>query len=107
VSIWSFIKLAVALWLLRKAARAAGWLLLFAVLIAAWPLTLVVLGGYIAAWWRGWPPAQALPGGRDIAGHAGDLAGRRRNPRTPAASRRAHWWTSAEFVVGDRSSCRL
>jgi hypothetical protein len=58
VSIWSFIKLAVALWLLRKAARIAGWLLLVVLLIAAWPLTLVTAAGYIAAWWRGWPAAR-------------------------------------------------
>ena len=58
MSIWSFVKLAVGLWLLRKAARLTGWLLLFAALIAAWPLTLVTIGGYVAAWWRGWPPAR-------------------------------------------------
>jgi hypothetical protein len=46
------------LWLLRKAVKLAGWLLLFAVLIAAWPLTLVTIAGYVAAWWRGWPPAR-------------------------------------------------
>lgn len=58
MSVWSWLKLAVALWLLRKAVKAAAWLLLFAVLIAAWPLTLVTLAGYVTAWWRGWPPAR-------------------------------------------------
>ena len=58
MTVWSWLKLAVALWLLRKAVKLTGWLLLFAVLIAAWPLTLVTLAGYAAAWWRGWPPAR-------------------------------------------------
>ncbi|HTX26250.1 MAG TPA: hypothetical protein VME19_04425 [Streptosporangiaceae bacterium] len=60
MSIWSFVKLAAGLWLLRTAARLAGWLLLFAVLLAAWPLTLVTIAGYVAGWWRGWPPAKLL-----------------------------------------------
>jgi hypothetical protein len=58
VSVWSWLKLTVCLWLLGKAARLAGWLLAIVVVIAAWPLTLVTLAGYIAAWWRGWPPAR-------------------------------------------------
>jgi hypothetical protein len=58
VSVWSWLKLTVCLWLLGKAARLAGWLLAIAVVIAAWPLTLVILAGYTAAWWRGWPPAR-------------------------------------------------
>jgi hypothetical protein len=28
------------------------------VVIAAWPLTVIILAGYVAAWWRGWPPAR-------------------------------------------------
>jgi hypothetical protein len=43
VSIWSWLKLAVGLRLLRKAVKLTGWLLAFAVLIAAWPLTLVTI----------------------------------------------------------------
>jgi hypothetical protein len=69
MTIWSWLKLAVSLWLLRRAARLAVGLLLLLLLVAAWPLTLVTLAGYIAAWWRGWPPARlcraaawALPG---------------------------------------------
>jgi hypothetical protein len=57
MSLWSFLKLSVSLWLLRKAVKAAGWLLAFAAVIAAWPLTLVILAGYLAAWWRARPPA--------------------------------------------------
>ena len=52
---WSWIRLTAGLWLLRKAAKGTRWLLAFAVLIAAWPLTLIVLAGYLAACWRGWP----------------------------------------------------
>jgi len=69
MTIWSWMRLAAGLWLLRKGVKAAGWLLLFAGVIAAWPLTLVILAGYVTAWWRGWPPARlrraaawALPG---------------------------------------------
>jgi hypothetical protein len=55
---WSWVRLTAGLWLLRKAMRVTGCVLAFAIVIAAWPLTLVVLTGYIAAWWRGWPPAR-------------------------------------------------
>ena len=58
MTIWSWMRLAAGLWLIRKAVKAAGWLLLFAGVIAAWPLTLVILAGYVTAWWRGWPPAR-------------------------------------------------
>src|SRR6202040_4043982 len=47
VSVWSWLKLTVCLWLLRKTVKGAGWLLVFAVVIAAWPLTLVALAGYV------------------------------------------------------------
>ena len=58
MSVWSWLKLTVGLWLLRKAVKGAGWLLVFAIVLAAWPLTLVSVAGYIAAWRRGWPPAR-------------------------------------------------
>jgi hypothetical protein len=58
MSVWSWVKLTVCLWLLRKAFKAAGWLLLAAVAVAAWPVTLVAVTGYAAAWLRGWPPAR-------------------------------------------------
>ena len=57
MSVWSWLKLTVCLWLLRKTFKAAGWLLAFAVVIAAWPLTLIAVAGYLAAWWRGRPLA--------------------------------------------------
>jgi len=58
VSIWSFLKLTAALWLLRKAIKISGWLLVTAVAVAAWPLTIVAGSGFLAAWLRGWPPAR-------------------------------------------------
>jgi len=58
MSVWSWLKLTIFLWLLRKIFKAAGWLLLAAVVIAAWPVTLVTAAGYGAAWLRGWPPAR-------------------------------------------------
>jgi hypothetical protein len=57
VSVSSWLRLTVCLWLLRKAVKGAGWLLVFAVVIAAWPLTLVTATGYVLAWRRGWPGA--------------------------------------------------
>jgi hypothetical protein len=60
VSIGAWLKLTASLWLLRKAAKGTGWLLTFALVIAAWPLTLITLAGYGAAWWRGWPPVKLL-----------------------------------------------
>ena len=58
MTVWSWVKLTICLWLIRKAFKAAGWLLLAAIAIAAWPLTLITGIGYAAAWLRGWPPAR-------------------------------------------------
>ena len=58
MSVWSWIKLTVCLWLLRKSIKAAGWLLLAALAVAAWPVTIVAVTGYGAAWLRGWPPVR-------------------------------------------------
>jgi hypothetical protein len=58
VSIWTWLKLTMFLWLLGKAARLARWALLAAAAVAAWPVTIVALAGYLAAWLRGWPPAR-------------------------------------------------
>ena len=57
MSVWGWLKLGVAVWLIRTAAKITGWLLLVAAIIAAWPLTVVTAAGYTAAWWRGSPPA--------------------------------------------------
>ena len=46
------------LWLLRKAVRMFGWLALFALAAAIWPVTLVAITGYGTAWLRGWPPVR-------------------------------------------------
>jgi Helicase HerA, central domain len=58
MSVWSWLKLATALWLIRNAFRLGGRLLAAAAVIAAWPLTLTAAAGYLAAWWRGWPPVR-------------------------------------------------
>jgi len=58
MSVWSWLKLTACLWLLRKAVKAAGWLLLAAAAVAAWPVTLVTVTGYLVAWLRGWPPVR-------------------------------------------------
>ena len=58
MSVWAFLKLTVCLWLLRKALKLTGWLLLAAAAVAAWPVTVVTAAGYLAAWLRGWPPVR-------------------------------------------------
>ncbi|HEV3292808.1 MAG TPA: DUF87 domain-containing protein, partial [Streptosporangiaceae bacterium] len=58
MSVLTWVKLTVCLWLLRKAVKIIGWLLLVAGAVAAWPVTLVAITGYVAAWLRGWPPVR-------------------------------------------------
>ena len=58
MSVWAWLKLTVCLWLLRKMIKLTGWLLLAAVAVAAWPVTLAAAAGYVAAWLRGWPPVR-------------------------------------------------
>ncbi len=55
MTVLSWLRFTIALWLLRWAFKVAGWLLLLAVLVAAWPVTIVTILGYVAAWGRGWP----------------------------------------------------
>jgi hypothetical protein len=58
VSLWGWLKLTAAIWLLRKAFRLAWWLLLAVGVVAAWPVTVPAVAGYILAWLRGWPPVR-------------------------------------------------
>jgi hypothetical protein len=58
VTIWSWLKLFVAIWLLRKVAKIMGWLLVAAIVIAAWPVTLTAAVGGVSAWLSGWPPVK-------------------------------------------------
>ncbi len=58
MSIWSWLKLTAALWLIRKGFKVFGWLLVAAAAIAAWPLTAVAALGYLTAWLCGWPPSR-------------------------------------------------
>ena len=58
MSPWAWLKFTIFLWLLRKAIKLTGWLLLAAAVIAAWPVTIVAGAGYSAAWLRGWPPVR-------------------------------------------------
>jgi hypothetical protein len=99
VSVWSWLKLAAGLWLIRKAVKGAGWLLLAAVLVAAWPLTVIVAAGYVASWWRGYPPAWLLrTAAWSLIGPAAWLAaaalraGRLRAEALAAVRSWAHWW---------------
>jgi len=58
MSVWSWVRLTVCLWLLRKMIKVTGWVLVAAVAVAAWPVTLVAVAGFAAAWLRGWPPVR-------------------------------------------------
>ena len=58
MTVMSWLRLTISLWLIRKTAKAAGWLLLVLLALALWPLTVVTAAGYRAASMRGWPPAR-------------------------------------------------
>jgi Helicase HerA, central domain len=58
VSVWAWLKLTAAIWLLRKAFKLAWWVLLAVAAVAAWPVTVVAAAGYVWAWLRGWPPVR-------------------------------------------------
>jgi hypothetical protein len=58
MTVLSWLRFVILLWLLRKAVKITGWLLLAAVLVAVWPVTIVAILGYLAAWGRGWPAAR-------------------------------------------------
>ena len=58
MTVMSWLRFTVTLWLLRKGFKVAGWLLLLAVAVALWPVTAVTAAGYVAARLRGWPPAR-------------------------------------------------
>jgi hypothetical protein len=55
MSVWSWLKLAVFLWLLRWTFKVARWALLVVAVLAAWPVTIVAGTGYVSACLRGWP----------------------------------------------------
>ncbi len=58
MTVWSWIRLRIYLWLLRKGFKAAGWALLGLAAVALWPVTGIALLGYAVAWLRGWPPVR-------------------------------------------------
>ena len=58
MSVWTWLRFTACLWLLRKAFTLTGWLVLAAAAVAAWPVTMVALAGYLAASLRGWSPAR-------------------------------------------------
>ena len=58
MTVWTWLRFTITLWLLRKAVRLTGWLLLALLALALWPVTIVTIVSYTAAWLRGWPPAR-------------------------------------------------
>jgi hypothetical protein len=101
VSVWSWLKLSVSLWLIRKALKAAGWVLGVLAVLAAWPLTLITAAGYTAAWWRGWPPVKlARMVSWSLTGLAAWLAITATRPgglQTEALAG-AHWWPPPHWI---------
>ena len=57
MTVWSWLRFTITLWLLRKAVRLTGWMVLVLLALVLWPLTIVTIVSYTAAWLRGWPPA--------------------------------------------------
>ena len=58
MTVWTWLRFTITLWLLRKASKLTGWLLLVLLALVLWPLTIVTIVSYTAAWLRGWPPAR-------------------------------------------------
>jgi len=58
VTVMSWIRFTILLWLLRKTAKGFKWLLLIVLAAAFWPVTIVTGLGYLAASLRGWPAAR-------------------------------------------------
>ena len=58
MTVWWLLRLRFALWLLKVTGKLIKWAVTAAVLIAAWPVTVVAAVGFTAAWLRGWPPAR-------------------------------------------------
>jgi hypothetical protein len=58
VTVWTWLRFTITLWLHRKAFRLTGWLLLALLALVLWPVTIVTIVSYTAAWLRGWPSAR-------------------------------------------------
>ena len=58
MTLWAWLRFTVTLWLLRKAVKFTGWLLVLLLAVVLWPVTIVTIAAYVAAWLRGWPPAR-------------------------------------------------
>src|SRR5690242_17273525 len=58
MTVWTWLRFTLTLWLLRKAFRLTCWLLPALLALALWPLTIVTIVSYTAASRRGWPPVR-------------------------------------------------
>ena len=58
MTVWSWIRLRIYLWLLRKGLKVAGWAMLGLLALALWPVTGIAILGVAVAWLRGWPPVR-------------------------------------------------
>ena len=89
MTVMSWLRFTVSLWLLRITAKIAGWLLLLLVAVAVWPVTLVMVAGSVAAWWHGWPPSRLRRAavGSAIYRRAADLIREHGHDSRPEGSR--------------------
>ncbi|WP_300612917.1 hypothetical protein [Trebonia sp.] len=58
MNVWRVLRLLAVLWLLKRAFRLLRALILTAIVVALWPVTLTAAVAAFAAWLRGWPPAR-------------------------------------------------
>jgi hypothetical protein len=86
VSIWGWLKLTIAVWLFRQALQLTGWLIVAAVAVAAWPVTVVAAVGYLAGVAAGLAPGPAVASRLLVT----------------ADDRRLFRWASAAVAVLDR-----
>ena len=56
--VWSLLKALAVLWLLRKGLRLARSVAVAAIVLIAWPVTVVAAACVLTAWLRGWPPGR-------------------------------------------------
>ena len=77
---WAWLKFTIFLWLLRKTLKLTGWLLLAAVVIAAWPVTVVAARRVRRGVAARLAPGPAVPDRRVGAGGERSVAGRGGGP---------------------------
>jgi len=58
MTVFSWLRLTIALWLLKMSVKVGGWLLLGVIIFLTWPVTATAALAFATAWAQGWPPAR-------------------------------------------------